>query len=69
MIQGTIKRYKAVSQLYYPPNQEVWTMRRVKAVKLNIRSAPGVQSPIVAAFQQGWRIAVTGEPVNEGNSL
>jgi hypothetical protein len=51
------------------PNQEVWTMRRVKAVKLNIRSAPGVQSPIVAAFEQGWRIAVTGEPVNEGNSL
>jgi len=53
----------------HTPNQEVWTMRRVKAVKLNIRSAPGVQSPIVAAFEQGWRIAVTGEPVNEGNSL
>jgi hypothetical protein len=53
----------------HQPNQEVWTMRRVKAVKLNIRSAPGVQSPIVAAFEQGWRIAVTGEPVKEGNSL
>ena len=53
----------------HQPNQEIWTMRRVKAVKLNIRSAPGVQSPIVAAFEQGWRIAVTGEPVKEGNSL
>ena len=53
----------------HQPNQEVWTMRRVKAVKLNIRSAPGVQSPIVAAFEQGGRIAVTGEPVKVGNSL
>jgi len=56
-----IKRYQA--------NQEIWTMRRVKAVKLNIRSAPGVQSPVVAEFEQGGRIAVTGEPVKEGNSL
>jgi hypothetical protein len=49
--------------------QVVWTMRAVNTTKLNVRSSPGANSPVVAQFNQGARLATSGEPVNVGGDL
>lgn len=46
--------------------QTVWKTMGVNTSKLNVRSGPGADSPVVAHFGRGARLVVTGEPVNRG---
>lgn len=48
-------------------NQEVWTMMGVNTTMLNVRSGPGTNSPVIARFGRGARLATTGNPVMNGN--
>lgn len=47
----------------------IWRMGRVNTQRLNIRSNPGANSPLVAQFDKGARLAFTGELVRVGNIL
>lgn len=46
--------------------QTVWKMMGVNTSKLNVRSSPSADSPVVAQFGRGARLNVTGEPVGKG---
>lgn len=46
--------------------QTVWKMMGVNTSKLNVRSGPSADSPVVAQFERGARLTVTGEPVSKG---
>jgi len=46
--------------------QTVWKMMGVNTSKLNVRSGPSADSPVVAQFGRGARLTVTGEPVSKG---
>lgn len=60
-----LDRYRETKR--WGQNQEVWTMMGVNANQLNVRSGPGTDSPVVAKFGRGARLAMTGEPVMHGN--
>lgn len=48
-------------------NQEIWTMMGVNTTMLNVRSGPGTNSPVIAKFERGARLATTGDAVVNGN--
>jgi len=61
--------FKVGSERNISESQEtVWRMGRVNTQKLNVRSNPGTNSPLVAQFDKGARLAFTGELVRVGNT-
>ncbi len=61
--------FKVGSERNISESQEtVWRMGRVNTQKLNVRSNPGTNSPLVAQFDRGARLAFTGELVRVGNT-